>query len=204
MAIDPIKHAMMFAASMVCGLLFVVFYEFMEVFPTFFSLLALHYKNKPINNSIKSIYLFFKDLFFCFIIGCALTLVMYITNDGEFRIMAPLGMFLGVLVGRKTIGRIVRYVMTLLAQILFKVLALILHPAIFLGCKIKKMLIDCVGLRIKCYLNARTATKRLTDNDGIKSNNEKKKRQETYNAQEPIDGIGIGVCSCNLNWNVHG
>ena len=203
MAIDPIKHAMMFAASMLCGLILVVFYEFMEVFPTFFSLVSLHYKKK-INNSIKNIFFFFKDLFLCFLIGCTLILVMYINNDGEFRIMAPLGMFLGAFVGQKTLGRIVRYAMKLLAQILFKILALILHPAVFLGCKIKKMLIDCVGRRIKCYLNARTATKQLTYNDGIQSNNEKTKRQEACKPQEPVDGIGIGVCSGNFNWNVHG
>ena len=204
MAIDPIRHAIMLGSSVICGVLLAVFYELMGGLSYFWTLINLRCKNGTINKFLKNILLFFKDLFFCFVIGCVLVLVIYITNDGEFRVMAPIGMVFGFVVGRKTLGHLIRYIITLLLEILFKALKLILRPIIFWVRKIKMKLIDRGWKRLKNRLHLRVPICRLTNNNvGIKRKNGKNKKQNICHTKKSVDSLSANTCGSNLHWNIH-
>ena len=204
MAIDPIRHAIMLGASIICGVLLAVFYELMGGLSYFWTLITLHCKKGTVNKFLKNFLLFFKDLFFCFVIGCVLVLVIYITNDGEFRVMAPIGMALGFIVGRKTLGHLIRYIVTLLLEMLFKALKLILRPVVFLVRKIKIKLIDRVWKHLKKRLHSHVFIGRLTNkNIGIKRKNGKDKKQNICHTKKSVDSIGANACGSDRHWNIH-
>lgn len=202
MAIDPVKHAIMLAVSLICGVILAVFYELLGGCTYFGILLSLRFKKRQINKVFKTVSLFFKDLFFCFVIGCMLVLVIYITNDGEFRFMAPAGMAIGFIVGYKTLGHLVRYCVTLVSNILFKALLLILRPFVLFGRKFKEKLIDRLLHRISSCLHV-TGDQLSNNSVGKKGKNGKKKKKNIHNTQKSIDGIGVSIGDRDLHWNIH-
>lgn len=194
----------MLGASIICGVLLAVFYELMGGLSHFWTLITRHCKEKTVNKFLKNILLFFKDLFFCFIIGCVLVLVIYITNDGEFRVMAPIGMALGFIIGRKTLGHLIRYFITLLFELLYKALKLILRPAMFLVRKVKVKLIDRIWQQLKLLRSAHAPRDRFAKNNiGIKRKNGKKKKQNICHTKKSVDNFSSHVCGSDLHWNIH-
>ena len=57
----------------------------------------------------RSVMLFVQDVLFGIIGGVALVLLLYYTNDGQFRGLAVIGMLLGAYVYAHTVGRGVRF-----------------------------------------------------------------------------------------------
>lgn len=56
---------------------------------------------------IYGILLFFEDILFFAVCGCAVSVLIYYTNDGRFRLMAVVGVFVGFLLYYLTVGRLV-------------------------------------------------------------------------------------------------
>lgn len=56
---------------------------------------------------ICGILLFFEDILFFTVCGCAISILIYYTNDGRFRLMAVVGVFIGFLIYYLTVGRVV-------------------------------------------------------------------------------------------------
>jgi len=192
----------MLGVSLMCGVILAVFYELLGGCTYFGILLSLRLKKRQINRFFGAVSLFLKDLFFCFVIGCMLVLVIYITNDGEFRVMAPAGMAIGFIVGYKTLGQFVRYFVTLLSELIFKALLLILRPFVIFGRKVKEKLIDSSVRRIRGCM--RISEDQLANNNGgIKRKHGKKKKQNIHHTQKCINGIGVGIGDSNLHWNIH-
>lgn len=90
-----------------------------------------------IRGIICGILLFFEDILFFTVCGCAISVLIYYTNDGRFRLMAVVGVFVGFLLYYLTVGRLVlsvaRFIcLAIRAVLTYIILALITPPAYLL------------------------------------------------------------------------
>ncbi|MBQ7337758.1 MAG: spore cortex biosynthesis protein YabQ [Clostridia bacterium] len=72
------------------------------------------------------------DILFCLICAIVLILVLYATNHGEFRLVAPGALFIGILISRCTLSRVLACFMQVLYVIvrasIIHLVAIILYP----------------------------------------------------------------------------
>lgn len=82
------------------------------------------------------ILLLFEDILFFTVCGCAISVLIYYTNDGRFRLMAVVGVFEGFLLYYLTVGRLVmsvsRFVCFVLRAGLTYVILVLITPSAYL------------------------------------------------------------------------
>lgn len=68
---------------------------------------SLRKKHGRVHKIVTAVWLFFEDILFFVLCGVAVALLMYYTNDGQFRLMALVTVSVGFAVYYITVGRIV-------------------------------------------------------------------------------------------------
>ena len=86
---------------------------------------------------LRGAVIFVEDALFGVLCGCTMTLLIYFTNDGIFRAMAPLGMLSGFLIYYHTLGRVILSLSQIVVFLLraarcYLVAALLLPPRLLL------------------------------------------------------------------------
>ncbi len=88
-------------------------------------------KKHCLRSVILQILLFFEDILFFLIAGCVIALLLYYTNDGQFRGMAVFGVVCGFVLYYFTVGRLVISVSRILVFVIKAVLAYMVLFAAF-------------------------------------------------------------------------
>lgn len=128
MTVDPVALARMFLISLLCGSLLELLWEFFGFF-----ICVLKYRKSgdigPIKDSIPGlIIIFIKDILFFSVAGAVVAVLIYWTNDGQFRFLALAGLLIGFLCCYKTLGKLIRFLNLQLVKFLFTVLSLLTYP----------------------------------------------------------------------------
>lgn len=90
-------------------------------------------QKKSLCDRLGGVILFAEDVVFGLVCGVVMSLLVYVTNDGIFRAMAPIGMLIGFLIYYLTVGRLVLSVSQILvfalrALALYALTLLLLPP----------------------------------------------------------------------------
>lgn len=99
------------------------------------------------------ILLFFEDILFFTVCGCAISVLIYYTNDGSFRLMAVVGVFAGFLLYYLTVGRLVmsvaHFICFVLRAVLTYVILALITPSAYLLRGVRRVLKRVRGVYIR-------------------------------------------------------
>jgi hypothetical protein len=128
MTVDPIALARMFLASLLCGVLLELFWECLG----FIGCIVRYRKKgstKPVkDNPVGLVIIFIKDILFFTIAGVVVAVLIYWTNDGQFRFLALAGLLIGFLICYKTLGSLLRKLNEQLVKLLFVLIGILTYP----------------------------------------------------------------------------
>lgn len=98
---------------------------------------------------ICGILLFFEDILFFTVCGCSISVLIYYTNDGKFRLMAVVGVFVGFLLYYLTVGRLVlsaaRFICFAVRAVLTYVILAFVTPFAYLLKAVRSAVIRTAG-----------------------------------------------------------
>lgn len=107
--------------------------------------------------------LFVQDLLFAILCGIFLILILYFINDGQIRLLAPLGLGCGFFVYYVTIGRLVMRVSEVIIAWIHRAMRLILTCLLFPARLLWRLLEKTVVRRARLFAQKRQAIKQARD-----------------------------------------
>ncbi len=122
-----------------------------------------HKKHGRVHRIVTAFWLFFEDILFFVLCGVAVALLMYYTNDGQFRLMALVTVSVGFTVYYITVGRIVlssAYAVSFAIRVTVTYLVLILLTPFAFFLKLLKKLFGYTFGRIYRAYKERRAIRR--------------------------------------------
>lgn len=102
----------------------------------------------PWQYNVGRVVLFFLDLLFAVVCGVTLVLLLYFINDGQIRMLAPVGVACGFFVYMVTVGRVIRLLIRIISQSIRWLLGLILRPVV----KLSGFLARWIGKGVKAWM----------------------------------------------------
>ena len=128
MTVDPIALARMLLASLLCGAILELFWECLG-----FIGCAVRYRKNgstgPVkDNPVGLVIIFIKDILFFTIAGVVVAVLIYWTNDGQFRFLSLAGLIIGFICCYKTLGMLLRKLNEQLVKLLFAALRILTYP----------------------------------------------------------------------------
>lgn len=128
MTVDPIALARMFVASLLCGVLLELFWECLG----FIGYVVRYRKKgsaKPAKeNPLGYVIIFIKDILFFTVAGVIVAVLIYWTNDGQFRFLALAGLLIGFFLCYRTLGSLLRKLNEQLVKLLFAFIGILTYP----------------------------------------------------------------------------
>ncbi|HHT54103.1 MAG TPA: hypothetical protein GX011_04105 [Clostridiales bacterium] len=133
MTVEPLALLRMFIVSLLSGIALEVLWECLG-----FVGFALRYRRQGGavtfgDTPISLIVIFVKDVLFFTVAGAVVAVLIYWANDGQFRMLSPVGALLGFYICRSTLGRLLRRLNEELVKLLFAALRILFWPAKKLG-----------------------------------------------------------------------
>lgn len=138
MTIDPVALARMLLASFVCGVGLELLWEVLGIVGCAVRYRRGHSIERGRESGAGLVLIFLKDLLYFTAAGVIVSILIYWTNDGQFRALALAGLFAGFLACYFTLGRLLRRLTEALVILIFKVLGIILYPLTLLMHLLKK------------------------------------------------------------------
>lgn len=94
-------------------------------------------KSDKYTKTLRFVVLFIEDILFCLLVAITLALLLYQTNDGQFRLSAVAMLFCGIGIYLMTIGRLIHLfsgvIFEVIRAMIIWLLAILAYPMVLLG-----------------------------------------------------------------------